>query len=167
MTSTNPDQQRGSIAIQGAEEGTKAGKKRHKQRRQEATTDNDGSINERAGGSSTKHTAEAAGNSKHQAQPTKGHFEKLLEETFPNHAYTIKHKLRDCSLMKSFINIGSLSWGIEVDEAPIEGDMVPVAREDTVMMIFGRHPSLKKRRGLNPSTGTPSCSNQGWGDVEM
>jgi hypothetical protein len=90
-------------------EGTKAGKKRHKQHCQEATTDNDGSINERAGGSSTEHTAAAASNSRHQAQPTKGHFEKLLEETFPYHAYTIKHKLRDCSLMKSFINIGSLS----------------------------------------------------------
>jgi hypothetical protein len=95
--------------------------------------------------------------------PLKDHFEKPLEETCPNHAYTIKHKLRDCSLMKSFMTTGSLSRGMEVDEAPIEGDVAPFLGEDAVMVIFGRHPSLKKRRKLVPSKGSPSCSDQGWG----
>jgi hypothetical protein len=56
---------------------------------------------------------------------------------------------------------------MEVDEAPIEGDAEPFPREDVIMMIFGRHPSLEKHRRLDPRTGTPSRSDQGWGDMEM
>jgi hypothetical protein len=92
-TSTSPDQQSGSIAAQGAEEGTKAGKKRHKQHRQEATTNVDGGINERAGGSSAEHATEAASKSKHQVRPSKDHLKKLLKEMCLNHAYAVKHKL--------------------------------------------------------------------------
>jgi hypothetical protein len=40
---------------------------------------------------------------------------------------------------------------MEVDEAPIKGDVVPFPREDAVMMIFRRHPSPVKHRGLDPS----------------
>jgi hypothetical protein len=35
------------------------------------------------------------------------HFERLHEETCPNHAYLVKHKLRDGSMMKNFIALGS------------------------------------------------------------
>jgi hypothetical protein len=37
------------------------------------------------------------------------HFEKLMEETCLNHAYPIKHKLKDCCMMKNFIASGSLA----------------------------------------------------------
>jgi hypothetical protein len=43
--------------------------------------------------------------------------------------------------MKSFMTMRSLSWGMELDEAPIEGDTTPFSGEDVVMMIYGRHPS--------------------------
>jgi hypothetical protein len=66
------------------------------------------------------------------------HFERLFEEVCPNHAYAIKHKLRDCSLMKNFMAKWSLSWGMEVDEAPIKDDATPFLGEGTVMTIFGR-----------------------------
>jgi hypothetical protein len=36
--------------------------------------------------------------------------------------------------MKSFMTMGSLSRGMEVDEAPIEGDATPFPGEDVVMM---------------------------------
>jgi hypothetical protein len=75
-------------------------------------------------------------------------FEKLLEEMCPNHAYAVC----DYNLMTSSMTIGSLSRGMEVSEAPIEGDAAPYPREDAVMTIFGRHPSLKKHHGLDPST---------------
>jgi hypothetical protein len=52
---------------------------------------------------------------------------------------------------------------MEVDEAPIKGDVAPFLGEDAVMMIFRRHPSPVKHRGLDPSMQTPSRSNQGWG----
>jgi hypothetical protein len=84
------------------------------------------------------------------------HFEKLLEETCPNHAHSIKHKL-DCNLMKSFVTTGSLPRGMEIDDAPTEGDAAPYPSEDVVMMICGRHPSLEKHHTLD----------KGWGDAEM
>jgi hypothetical protein len=65
--------------------------------------------------------------------------------------------------MKSFMTTGFLSQGMEVDEVPIEGDVMPFPREDTVMMVFRRHPSPEKRCGLDPSMGSPSHSDQGWG----
>jgi hypothetical protein len=40
---------------------------------------------------------------------------------------------------------------MEVDEAPIKGDVAPFLGEDAVMMIFRRHPSPVKHRGLDPS----------------
>jgi hypothetical protein len=66
------------------------------------------------------------------------HFEKLLKESCLNPVYAIKHKLRDYSLMKSFMATRSLPWGMEVIEAPIEGDAAPFPREDVVMKVFGR-----------------------------
>jgi hypothetical protein len=75
-----------------------------------------------------------------------------------NHAYAIKHKLRDCSLMKSFMAIGSLPRGIEVAEAPIKDNTTPFPREDVVMTVFGRSSPLEKHRTLDPSRGAPSHS---------
>jgi hypothetical protein len=60
---------------------------------------------------------------------------------------------------------GSLSWGMEIDEAPVEGDTVPFPGEDAVMTIFGSFPSLEKHRGLDPRKRTPSHNSQGWGDA--
>jgi hypothetical protein len=85
------------------------------------------------------------------------HFEKLLEETCPNHSYPVKHKLRDCSMMKSFMTSGSLSRGMEVDEIPDEGDAMPFPRECAVMTIYDECPSLGMRHASNPSLGTPAC----------
>jgi hypothetical protein len=64
------------------------------------------------------------------------HPEKLLEETCPNHAYLIKHKIKNCGMMKNFMASGSLALGMEVDEVPDKGDMMPFLRGDTVMMIY-------------------------------
>jgi hypothetical protein len=45
-------------------------------------------------------------------------FMRLLEEACPNHAYPIRHKLKDCDMMKSFMISGSLTRGTELDEDP-------------------------------------------------
>jgi hypothetical protein len=68
------------------------------------------------------------------------HFEKLLEEACPNHAYPVKHKLRDCGLMKNFMASGSLTRGMELDEVPDGGDATPFPREDAVMTIYDGRP---------------------------
>jgi hypothetical protein len=69
--------------------------------------------------------------------------------------------------MKSFMTMGSLARGLEVNEAPVEGDVTPFPTEDAVMTIFGRHPSLGKHHMLDPSVGTPTRGGQGWGGVQI
>jgi hypothetical protein len=45
---------------------------------------------------------------RHQAWQLKDHFKKLLEVTCPNHTYPIKHKLKECTMMKNFMTTGAL-----------------------------------------------------------
>jgi hypothetical protein len=46
---------------------------------------------------------------KHQVRQPSEHFEKLLEAAYPNHAYPIKHKLKECTIMKNFMTLVALS----------------------------------------------------------
>ena len=41
------------------------------------------------------------------AEGTLNHFEKLLEGPCPNHAFPVKHLLKDCGLMRWFLSGGS------------------------------------------------------------
>jgi hypothetical protein len=50
-----------------------------------------------------QHATAIAGGGKRQAWLPTNHIEKLLEESFPSNAQHVKHKLRDCSTMKSFM----------------------------------------------------------------
>jgi hypothetical protein len=115
-----------NIGIQDHKDGAMGSRRRHKQCHQETTIDDNSGINKQAGGSGMVRAVASTGNSKHQAQPLMDHFEKLLEETCPNHAFPIKHKLRDYNVMKSFMTSGSLPRSMEVDEVPDEGDTMPI-----------------------------------------
>jgi hypothetical protein len=53
--------------------------------------------------------ATTAHSGKRQARPPTDHFERLLEEACPNHAYPVKHKLKDCNMMKNFMTSGTLT----------------------------------------------------------
>jgi hypothetical protein len=55
------------------------------------------------------HVAAVLGSSKGQVRLPRHHFEMLLEETCTNHAYPVKHKLRDCDMMKNFMTSGFLT----------------------------------------------------------
>jgi hypothetical protein len=46
---------------------------------------------------------------KRQARWLTDHFERLLEESCLNHAYRVKHKLKDYDMMKNFMTSGSLN----------------------------------------------------------
>jgi hypothetical protein len=74
----------------------------------------------------------------------------------PNHAYPIKHKLRDCGMMKNFMASGSLTRGMEVGEVPDEGGMTHFPREDVIMTIYDGHPSPGVRHVSDLSLGTPA-----------
>jgi hypothetical protein len=104
----------------------------------------------------TKRAINTVGSGTRQARLPMDHFEKLLEETCPNHTYPVKHKLRNCGMMKNFVASGSHVRGMEVDEVPDEGNMTPFPREDAVMTIYAGHPPPGMRRMSNPTQGTPT-----------
>jgi hypothetical protein len=74
-----------------------------------------------------------AGSDKHQARPPTDHFKWLLEEAYPNHIYPIKHKLKDCGMMRIFMTSGSLTWGEELNEGPDRSDTTPFPEEKAIM----------------------------------
>jgi hypothetical protein len=53
--------------------------------------------------------ATVTSSTKCQAWPPTDYFEKLLEEACPNHTYVVRHKLRDCGMMRNFMASGSLT----------------------------------------------------------
>jgi hypothetical protein len=55
---------------------------------------------------------------KRQARPLADHFERLPVEACLNHMYPIKHKLKDCGMMKNFMTSGSLTKGKEPKGIP-------------------------------------------------
>jgi hypothetical protein len=65
-----------------------------------------------------RHSSTSTHRNKHEARPPVDHFKRFLEEVYPNHAYPIKHKLKDCSMMRSFMTSGSLTRCVELDKGP-------------------------------------------------
>jgi hypothetical protein len=102
--------------------------------------DYDDSNDGKADGSGVGHVATAAHSDKRQAQQPTCHFNRLLEEVCPNHMYPVRHKLKDCDMMKSFMMLRSLTWGMELDEDPSRSDTMPFLGEDTVVMVYDGHP---------------------------
>jgi hypothetical protein len=101
-----------SIVVQGTTKDAKGGKKRWKRCPQWAATragcDNN-DDGKQADNSDMEHIMTAGHSIKHHTRSLTDHFKRLLEESYPNHMYPIKHKLRDCGLMKSFMISGSLT----------------------------------------------------------
>jgi hypothetical protein len=100
----------------------------------------DVSNDKEACGSSVGHITTTTCSGKRQAQPPVDHFERLLEEACSNHAYPIKHKLKDCDMMKNFMISGSLTRGMELDEDPGVSDTMPFPGEDAVMTFYDGRP---------------------------
>jgi hypothetical protein len=48
-------------------------------------------------------------NGRRLARTPRDYFKRLLEEACPNHAYPVRHKLKDCGMIQSFITSGSLT----------------------------------------------------------
>jgi hypothetical protein len=61
------------------------------------------------GGSDVRHSSAATSSNKRQARPPTDHFKMLLEEGCPNHAYPVRHKLKNCGMIRSFMTSGSLT----------------------------------------------------------
>jgi hypothetical protein len=125
------------------------------------TTDHDDSNDGEAGSSSVRHIPTAAHSNKRQARPPTDHFKRLLEEAYPNHAYLVRHKLKDRGMMMSFMTSGSLTWAAELIEGPDGSNMTPFPEENVVMMVYEWWPPSGRYRmsKLSPKAQT----HHSWG----
>jgi hypothetical protein len=70
-----------------------------------------GGGDEEAKVSSEECIVAAKHNFKCQTRPPKDRLEKLLEVTCQHHSYPVKHKLKDYTMMKNFMTLGTFSKG--------------------------------------------------------
>jgi hypothetical protein len=124
--------------VKSARKGAMGSKKGQKCRLHRlAIVVSDGNDGEEADDSDGGFVAIVKRDFKWQTRSPKDHFEKLLEATDPHHPYPVKHKLRDCSMMKKFMMSGALSR----DDKP-GGDLggtsvTPIPDEAEIMAISG------------------------------
>jgi hypothetical protein len=109
-----------NAAVQNSKKDAKGGKKRRKRCPQGVTTvaDNDNNNDMKVDDIDMKCITTAVRNCKRQARPSIDHFERLLEEACPNREYPVKHKHKDCDMIKNFMTLGSLTRDKEPEEDP-------------------------------------------------
>jgi hypothetical protein len=98
------------------------------------SNDNDG---EKADDSGKGFAAAAKCDFKRQTRPPKDQFKKLLEATCLHYPYHIKHKLKDCTIIKKFMTSGAPSKGSKPGGDPRGKSATPILGEAEVMTIFG------------------------------
>jgi hypothetical protein len=96
----------------GTKKGTKGSKKGQKRLpRRVAVTTGDNNDNKEMDDSTEEYVVTTKRDFKRQARQPKNNLEKLLEATCPTHTYPIKHMVKYCTMMKSFMTSGTLSKG--------------------------------------------------------
>jgi hypothetical protein len=84
---------------------------------------------------------------KGQAWHPTDHFEKLLETTCPNHTYHVKHKLKECTMMKNYMTMETFARSKKPGGKSAGKAAAPFPKEKAVMSIYGRpapHESCRK-----------------------
>jgi hypothetical protein len=125
------------------------------------TNGNNGEV----GGFGKRCTSSVTRSDKRQARPHTDHFKSLLEEASPNHAYLIRHKLKDCGMMRSFMTSGSHAWGAELNEGPHGSDMMPFPEENTALIVYGGCPPPPPEGGAACLTQAPGPQRIAVGDM--
>jgi hypothetical protein len=54
-----------------------------------------------------------------------------------NHAYPIKHKVKECTMLRNFMTLGALSKGKKPEGGPGGKAVIPFLREEVIMSING------------------------------
>jgi hypothetical protein len=72
------------------------------------------------------------------------HFERLLEIACSNHAYPVKHKLKDCDMVKNFMTSGSLTQGKEPERDLGGKGATPFPEKEPVMTLYARLPPERR-----------------------
>jgi hypothetical protein len=95
-----------STTVKSTKKGAKGEKKGQKCHPRHLTlvTNN---CNEEVEDSDEECVAIAERDFKRCTRPPKDHFKMIHEATCPHHPYHVKHKLRDCTMMKKFMSSGA------------------------------------------------------------
>jgi hypothetical protein len=162
-TPSNDEEAPFDDAARRAQNGIRTGNKWCKQRPlgTATTASRDEDRGWEAGSSGMGGTSATTRSGRRSARMPTDHFNRLLEEACPNHAYPVRHKLKDCGMMWSFMTSLSLTWGTEPDEGPDGSDVAPFPEENVIMMVFGGRP-LAGRRHMS-SLGARIPTHGGWG----
>jgi hypothetical protein len=102
------------------------------------TTSYDDDDDKEAEGSDEEHVAGTKHDFKCQVRQLNDHFVKLPEATCPSHASPIKHKHKECTMMKNYMTLGALSKGKKPEGDPRGKAAAPFPGEEAVMSIYGR-----------------------------
>jgi hypothetical protein len=102
-----------------------------------ATSCDEGDSDKDAGDSDEELVTTIEHNSKHQVRQPTDHFKKLLEASCPNNMYPVRHKLKECTMIKNYMTMETFAKG----KRP-EGDLAgkaasPFPDEKAVMLIYG------------------------------
>jgi hypothetical protein len=108
VTPTSSKEVPSDVAVHSAKEG---GKKRCKQHPQGSMTtiDHDDNDYGKAGASDVGRVMNATDSDKRQARPRTDHFRRLIDEACLKHTYPVRHKLKECDIMKSFMILRSFT----------------------------------------------------------
>jgi hypothetical protein len=109
------------VASKGTKRSAKGSKKgpKHHQQRVTVTTSYVGDDNGKEAHDIDEECVTAAEHDfKRQARQPVDHFEKLLYMTWPKHAYPIRHKLKECSMMKNYMTMGCQAKGKKPEGDP-------------------------------------------------
>jgi hypothetical protein len=101
-----------------------------------ATMANNGKIGKEIENSDEEFMVATEHDFKWHTRPPKEHFEKILEASCPHHLFPVKHKLKDCTMMKRFMSsVGTPPGGEELARDPRGGGTT--LREAEVATIIG------------------------------
>jgi hypothetical protein len=118
-------------------------------------------IDKEADGSDEEYVTAAGCDFKRQARQPNQHFEKLLESAYLNLAYQIKHKFKECTMIKNFMTTRALTKGKKREGDPGAKAIAPFPREEAVKSIYDRpipHESRCKLRLTNSEVNAVSLA---------
>jgi hypothetical protein len=117
----------------------------------------------RLGGEMLWRISTAAHSDKRPMRLPTDNFKRLLEEAYPNHAYPVRHMLKDYDMMRTFMTSRSLTWGAELDEGPDGSNTTSFPEESTIMIIYRGRPPPQSGRHHVCSISPRAPTRCGWG----
>jgi hypothetical protein len=128
--------------------GNKRGPKWRPQRVAITTSCDEDDNNKEADDSGEELVAVVERDLKRHAQQPADHFKKLFEVTYPNNAYPIRHKLKECSMMRNYMTTGAFTKGKKLEGDLARMPVAPFPKEKAVMSIYGGPAPHESQRNL-------------------